>query len=85
LSFSRAPRRNLRRLDPPTQRRIIDLLERRVVLPAGEPRVFGGPLRGDKGEFWRYRVGDWRIFCRIDDRSRTVIVVAIRHRSEAYR
>jgi mRNA interferase RelE/StbE len=33
---------------------------------------------------WRVRVGDWRVLYEIDDAARTVLVVAVRHRSKAY-
>jgi mRNA-degrading endonuclease RelE of RelBE toxin-antitoxin system len=34
---------------------------------------------------WRYRAGDWRFFCEIDEKQRIVFVTAADHRKEAYR
>jgi mRNA interferase RelE/StbE len=49
-----------------------------------DPTQFGEPLRGDKHGFWRYRMRDWRILCRIERRVMVVIVVAVGHRSTVY-
>lgn len=50
-----------------------------------DPRQFGKPLRGDRGEFWSYRVGAWRIICMIEDRRLVVVVISVGHRREIYR
>jgi mRNA interferase RelE/StbE len=41
-------------------------------------------LSGDLAGRLRYRVGDWRVIYRIDDRARRVQVLLIAHRSEVY-
>jgi len=77
--------RDLDRLDPQVARRILQFLRDRV---AGleNPRMIGSPLQGPKfGELWKYRAGDWRIICKIEDRYLTVLVLRISHRSTAYR
>jgi len=49
------------------------------------PREIGEALKGSLRDFWRYRVGDYRIFCRLEDNIVTVFVVHIRHRRDAYK
>jgi len=39
----------------------------------------------DLGEFWRYRVGDYRLICKIEDDRLLVLVLDIGHRREVYR
>ncbi|MCC6124416.1 MAG: type II toxin-antitoxin system RelE/ParE family toxin [Pirellulales bacterium] len=39
-----------------------------------------GPLKG----FFRFRIGDYRVVYRIDSKNKTVYVVRIVHRKEAY-
>lgn len=46
--------------------------------PAGVKKLEGEPVR------WRIRAGDWRVIYAIDDASRVVDVIYIRHRSKAY-
>ena len=84
IEFRPNARRELRHLDPTVQRRLIDVLERRVIA-LGDPRQLGKPLRGDKGELWTYRVGDYRIICMIEERRLVVVVVSVGHRREVYR
>jgi len=48
-------------------------------------RSAGKALKGNLGTLWRYRVGDYRIVCAIDDTILRVLVVKVGHRSEVYR
>ncbi|MGH6917497.1 MAG: type II toxin-antitoxin system RelE family toxin [Geminicoccaceae bacterium] len=66
------------------QRRLIDYLERRVIA-SGAPRRLGKALRGDKGELWSYRVGDYRIIALIEDRRLVIVIVSVGHRREVHR
>jgi mRNA interferase RelE/StbE len=77
-------RNQLRKLEGPLQRRLLDYLEQRVIA-SGAPRRLGKALRGEKGEFWSYRVGNYRITTLIEDKRLVVVVVSIGHRREVYR
>jgi mRNA interferase RelE/StbE len=81
VEYSTAALKALRRLDPSIQRRILSFIESRVV---DDPRRVGKALQGDQ-RAWRYRIGDFRLVCDIQDASRTVSVVRIGHRREVYR
>jgi mRNA interferase RelE/StbE len=37
------------------------------------------------GEYWSYRVGDYRIICDIQEMRLVVLVVRVGHRREVYR
>ena len=84
IEFRPNARNVLRKLDRAVQRRLLDFLEQRVIA-SGNPRQLGKPLRGDKGEFWSYRVGDYRIISLIEDRRLVVVVVSVGHRGHVYR
>ena len=84
IEFRPNARSELRRLDRPVQRRLIQYLEQRVIA-LGDPRQLGKPLRGDKGQLWSYRVGDYRIICTIEDRRLVVVVVSVGQRRTVYR
>ena len=74
----------LAKLDRVAQKRIVRFLEERVAgLP--NPRELGKALTGEKAGFWRYRVGDYRIVCFLDDERRTVKVMRTSHRKDVYR
>ena len=76
--------KDLRKLGPQASRRVIDFLDQRI-RKTRDPRKTGKSLRGEHGEFWRYRVGDYRILCRIEDARLIVLVVRVGHRREVYR
>ena len=81
VQFAAAAEKTLLRLDPPVARRIAKKLGD---IAAGDPRRIGEPLQGDE-RAWRYRLGDWRIICDLVDRTRTINVVRVGHRSDIYR
>jgi mRNA interferase RelE/StbE len=41
-------------------------------------------LKGDYSGIWRYRIGAWRFFYKLDEKGRTVYMLAASHRSSAY-
>ncbi|WP_367401650.1 type II toxin-antitoxin system RelE family toxin [Geoalkalibacter halelectricus] len=51
---------------------------------ANNPRQFGKPLVGDKAGFWRYRIGDYRAICHLEDQVLTILVVEVGHRKNIY-
>ncbi|MFN3601950.1 MAG: type II toxin-antitoxin system RelE family toxin [Dietzia sp.] len=73
----------LGRQDRAAQQRIKSFLEERIQ-GCDDPRYLGKALRGDQ-HLWRYRVGDYRLLCSIEDRRVTVLVVDLAHRREVYR
>ncbi|HEY5107843.1 MAG TPA: type II toxin-antitoxin system RelE/ParE family toxin [Caulobacteraceae bacterium] len=77
--------RQLRKIGHSEAARIRDFLRRRIAI-LGDPRSTGEALKGSAlGEFWRYRVGDYRLICKIEDARLVVLVVAVGHRREVYR
>lgn len=49
------------------------------------PRTVGAPLRAPFEGLWRARRGEYRVRYRIDEESRTVVVLDVDHRRDAYR
>ena len=85
IDVDKAAAREIKELDPPVARRIFRFLHERVAL-LDDPRSIGEALRGPKfGELWKYRVGDYRIICRIQDAKLLVLVLRVGHRREIYR
>jgi mRNA interferase RelE/StbE len=48
------------------------------------PRLLGKALTGDKNGLWRYRIGDYKLICRIEDEVVTVIMLSVAHRKDVY-
>lgn len=85
IEFEAGALKDLKKLDRPIAQRIVSFLRDRVA-PLDDPRSMGAALLGSKlGEFWRYRVGDYRIICEIRDKELVILAVSIGHRREIYR
>lgn len=75
--------RSLRKMDKQTVRRIRSELEEIAALE--DPRGRGKALTGNLAGLWRYRVGDYRIVCDIEDGVLVILVVDVAHRREVYK
>ena len=83
VEFDAAAARELRKLGRAPRADILRYLRERISTP-DDPRRFGKALGGGLTGLWRYRVGDHRIVCRIDDHKIVVLVVRVAHRRRAY-
>ena len=72
-------RRDLRRLDPPVKRRVVEALDRFVEDP------FAADIRRLDAPEWRLRVGDWRVRFTFDEEQRVIVVLRVLPRRRAYR
>ena len=66
------------KLDKSDARKVLDYLKERVASQEN-PRVFGKELKGNLAGLWRYRVGNYRIICEIQDEKLVVLVVRVGH------
>ena len=77
--------KDLKQLDKPVQQRLIGFLKDRVA-PLETPRQLGEALTGATlGNYWKYRVGDWRIVGDIQDKRIVVRVLRVGNRRDVYR
>lgn len=76
-------RKELRCLGHAEQKRILAYLRERIATTE-DPRRFGKALSGDKKGLWRYRIGDHRLVCNIEDDRFIVLVLTVGHRKEVY-
>ena len=70
-------------MDKQNARRIVDFMDLRIAV-LDDPRQSGKSLKGELGEFWRYREGDYRILCEIRDAELIILAATIGHRSDVY-
>lgn len=79
IDYTDTARGQLRKLDKQTARRIVDFMDDRI---AGmeNPRTSGKALTGPLGGLWRYRVGDYRVICDLQDGALRVLVVQVGNR-----
>jgi mRNA interferase RelE/StbE len=85
IEIAPAAKKELDKLDRQTVQRILAFLQKRVSL-LKDPRSIGDALKGPKfGEYWRYRVGDYRIIVRIEDDVLLILVLRVGHRKQVYK
>lgn len=73
----------LKKLDKPVVKQI--LAELQEISALDNPRSRGKALQYNLARLWRYRVGDYRIVCHLEDEAMVVLVVDVAHRSKVYK
>ena len=85
IELSNRAHQDLSKLDAKNFRRVYQFLFGRLI-SLENPRSVGEALRGSQlGEYWKYRVGDYRLITKIEDDRLLVLVLRIGHRREIYR
>ena len=79
IEIRKSAEKEIKQLDKKAQSDILRFLRERVV---GDPRQTGKALKGEFGDLWRYRVGNYRIICDIQDEIITVLVLRVGHRKD---
>ena len=72
----------LRKTDPQVARCIRDALT--AVVRTGDPRIRGKALTGRLAGLWRYRIGDYRVICDIQDSRLVVLALDVGNRDHVY-
>ena len=81
--FAEKAKKEFLKLDKPVQRQIQTFIVK--LQGMSDPRTTGKALVGNFSGMWRYRVGDYRLVCEIEDDRILVTVLHIAHRKEVYR
>lgn len=85
IEFDTNAQKELNKLDKQVAVRILKFLKERL-LTAKDPRELGEALKGSKlGEFWKYRIGSYRVITEIIDNKMIIMVIKIGDRKEVYK
>ncbi len=76
--------KELSKLDRYTQTMIRSWISKNIV-DCPDPRLHGKPLVGNRKGQWRYRIGDYRLICEIEDDRLVITALSIGHRREIYK
>ena len=82
VKFKESAKKELSKLDKPIAKKLVFFLH--TLSTCENPRVKGKQLKGKLKEFWRYRVGDYRIITKITDQEITILVLKVAHRKDVY-
>ena len=83
LVYSKEALKDLKKLDNSVSRVIYAWLKKNID-GCSDPRIHGKGLTANRSGQWRYRVGNYRIICKIEDDKVIVLVLTIGHRSMVY-
>lgn len=80
INYSKTAIKQLKKLDKSIAGRIMDFMD-----AINDPWAHGKTLKGSLREYWRYRVGDYRIKCKIKRKELIILVVEIDNRKDIYK
>ena len=81
--FSEEAKKQLKKLDKHISILIITWI-RKNLQGCQNPRQFGKPLVANRTGQWRYRIGDYRLICEIQDEEITILILEVGHRKNIY-
>jgi mRNA interferase RelE/StbE len=84
IKYTEIAAKQIKKLDKTIAKKILQYLSVRVAKQK-DPTLLGKPLLHNKSGLWRYRIDDYRIICKIENKQLTVLVLRIGHRKEIYR
>lgn len=76
--------KEFRKLDRYTMRMIKAWIDKNLV-GCEDPRVHGKGLTSNRSGEWRYRIGDYRLICRIEEAELVILALSIGHRRDIYK
>lgn len=76
--------KEFKKLDHYTQRIVKSWIEKNLI-NCKDPRAQGKGLTANRSGQWRYRIGDYRMICLIEDNRLVILALTIGHRSNIYR
>jgi mRNA interferase RelE/StbE len=83
VSYTRTSLKQLKKCPRQTARRIIERIEQ--IAESEDPRRQGKALTGKLKEYWRYRVGNYRVICSIQDIELVILVLKVGKRDRIYK
>jgi len=84
VEISETAKKQLKKIDKVAAKRIVHYLRERIKAQ-DDPKRFGKMLKGNLRDYWRYRVGSYRIICQIKDEKLVVLVLEVGDRKSVYK
>lgn len=72
-----------KKLDRPIQIMLKEWIEKNLV-DCDDSRRIGKALTGNLSDIWRYRIGNYRLLCKIDDGALIIFALNVGHRKDIY-
>ncbi len=82
IKFDKKAKKEFKNLDRQAQTQIDKFILK--LIKSANPRLFGEVLKGSLKSFWRYRIGNYRLICHLEDNTVTILVLKVGHRKDIY-
>lgn len=83
IKFLPKIKKELRKLDKNDSKAILNFLKNEV-LPSKDPRSLAIKLKKNLKEYWKFRLGNFRIIAHIQNNELTILVVRVANRKDVY-
>lgn len=83
VEYSKKAQKQIKKLDKTIQRLLIAWIEKHLE-GTDNPRRQGKGLTGERAREWRYRIGNYRIICDIQDSRMIILALEVGHRKNIY-
>lgn len=81
--FADRAKKQLKKIDKHVASLIIGWIEKNLQ-NCDNPRRYGKCLTANKSGQWKYRIGDYRLICEIQDKEITILILEVGHRKIIY-
>ncbi|HHU76799.1 MAG TPA: type II toxin-antitoxin system RelE/ParE family toxin [Firmicutes bacterium] len=84
ILFDKNADRQLKKINTTQQRIIVDWIAKNLE-NTDDPRILGKSLIDNLKDYWRYRIGNYRIIAEINDDEVKILIIEIGHRKDIYK
>jgi mRNA interferase RelE/StbE len=84
IRIKKTAEKQILKLETHIKRRIVDFLKNKLST-SNDPKQYGRKLSGNKGDLWRYRIGNYRLICQINSEELIILVLVAGHRKDIYK
>lgn len=84
VKYSERATKELKKLDKYTRQMIYSWIGKNLV-GCEDPRQHGKGLTANRSGQWRYRIGDYRLICQINDNELVILALTVGHRRDVYK
>ena len=84
VQYSERALRELKKMDKYTRQMIYSWIDKNLN-GCEDPRQRGKGLTANRRGQWRYRIGDYRLICQIQDAQLVILALSVGHRSTIYK
>jgi len=81
--FTKIAEKDFSKLDKPIQKQVMNGIEK--ILSSPNPKILATQLKGTKHQFFRFRIGEYRIIVRFEDKDLIILALKIGHRRSIYK